>query len=168
MSGREGREEGGRGRGLLGEWEGNTKLIYLQENKICDLLCFTVAAHCALHCDKTRHLCTRLSFHTTPPSFPEPPLRMNCRNAKIQPSTAVTCCSQNHHQASAHSADISYVAFDYHAECRGGNMRNLVHLRDKLANALDGFEFLHSVDGKVLKYVQRRRRRRFNFSNVAT
>ena len=50
---------------------------------------------------------------------------------------------QNHHKASYHSQDVPLVMFDYHTECRGGNTKHLVKLRDKVKKQLNDFGFFH-------------------------
>ncbi|XP_054709213.1 synaptojanin-1-like [Uloborus diversus] len=54
---------------------------------------------------------------------------------------------QNHHRASRYSKRIPYIAFDYHAQCRGGHQENLSNLKRKISNQLDSFGyFFKDVD----------------------
>ena len=54
---------------------------------------------------------------------------------------------QNHHKASSHNQDIPFVYFDYHSECRGGNTKKLIKLRDRVKKKLEEFGFFHSMAG---------------------
>ncbi|CAE1261864.1 SYNJ [Acanthosepion pharaonis] len=55
---------------------------------------------------------------------------------------------QNHHNSSCHK-DIPHIAFDYHAECRGGNLRNLAKLKKITIDYLNSFNFFHSSTGNI-------------------
>lgn len=55
---------------------------------------------------------------------------------------------QNHHNSSCHN-DIPHIAFDYHAECRGGNLRNLTKLKKITIDYLNSFSFFHSSTGNI-------------------
>ncbi|XP_053385173.1 synaptojanin-1-like [Mercenaria mercenaria] len=57
-----------------------------------------------------------------------------------------------HHKASRFALDIPLIMFDYHYECRGGNLKNLEKLRQQLAKYIDKFEYFHSDNGEVKRY----------------
>lgn len=50
---------------------------------------------------------------------------------------------QSHHKASQYGKDKPLINFDYHSECRGGNLKNLSKLRDRIKKQLDSFEFFY-------------------------
>ncbi|XP_011307033.1 synaptojanin-1 [Fopius arisanus] len=56
---------------------------------------------------------------------------------------------QTHHSRSNHK-DVPHVIFDYHQECRGGNMKNLSKLKAKVEKYLDSFSLFYAVGGAVL------------------
>ncbi|XP_063994499.1 synaptojanin-1 [Diachasmimorpha longicaudata] len=56
---------------------------------------------------------------------------------------------QTHHGRSNHK-DVPHVIFDYHQECRGGNMKNLSKLKAKVEKYLDSFSLFYAVGGAVL------------------
>lgn len=60
---------------------------------------------------------------------------------------------QNHHKASRFALDIPLIMFDYHYECRGGNLKNLEKLRQQLAKYLDKFEYFFSDNGEMKRFV---------------
>ena len=53
---------------------------------------------------------------------------------------------KNHHKASSHADDVPHIAFDYHNECRGGNVKNLEKLKRKLLKPLVDFGIFHSCN----------------------
>ena len=55
--------------------------------------------------------------------------------------------SQSHHKASMYGKDKPLINFDYHSECRGGNLKNLYKLRDRIKKQLDNFEFFYVENG---------------------
>ncbi|KAL5007601.1 hypothetical protein ScPMuIL_016407 [Solemya velum] len=59
---------------------------------------------------------------------------------------------QNHHKASAHQLDVPHIAFDYHAECRGGNYKHLEKLKNRVAKDLTEFKYFYSCAGNAEKY----------------
>ncbi|GFY72814.1 synaptojanin-1 [Trichonephila inaurata madagascariensis] len=50
---------------------------------------------------------------------------------------------QNHHKVSRYNTSIPYIAFDYHAQCRGGKQENLDILRRKIVPYLESFGFFY-------------------------
>ena len=60
---------------------------------------------------------------------------------------------QNHHKASVHVQDVPHILFDYHSECRGGNTRNLIKLRDQLKKQLTSFGYFHYSGRDITGYV---------------
>ncbi|UYV85112.1 SYNJ1 [Cordylochernes scorpioides] len=58
--------------------------------------------------------------------------------------------NKNHHKVSRHS-DIPYVAFDYHAMCRGGKQDNLSILKHKIASQLHSFSYFFMENDVVLQ-----------------
>ncbi|GFQ96247.1 synaptojanin-1 [Trichonephila clavata] len=50
---------------------------------------------------------------------------------------------QNHHKVSKYSKSIPYIAFDYHAQCRGGKQENLDILKRKIVPYLESFGFFY-------------------------
>lgn len=59
------------------------------------------------------------------------------------------CHCQNHHKASRFHLDIPLINFDYHTECKGGNLRNLEKLRTQLMKYLDKFEYFFWENDEV-------------------
>ena len=59
------------------------------------------------------------------------------------------CLFQNHHKASRFSLDIPLVNFDYHTECKGGNLKNLEKLRAQLSKYIDKFEYFFCENEEV-------------------
>nr|KAG5702900.1 hypothetical protein BaRGS_034673 [Batillaria attramentaria] len=51
---------------------------------------------------------------------------------------------QNHHKASAHQLDVSFIHFDYHSEIKGSNLKNLERLKAKLIKQLHSYDFFFS------------------------
>ncbi|WAR02120.1 SYNJ1-like protein, partial [Mya arenaria] len=58
----------------------------------------------------------------------------------------------NHHKASRFAHDIPLISFDYHTECRGGNLKNLEKLRAILQKYYDKFEYFYSENGEKKRY----------------
>ncbi|XP_064600325.1 synaptojanin-1-like [Liolophura sinensis] len=56
---------------------------------------------------------------------------------------------QNHHKASAHSLTVPNMVFDYHTECRGGNQKNLLKLKQKLMKYIDSFGFFSCTGSNI-------------------
>ncbi|KAL3841607.1 hypothetical protein ACJMK2_019724 [Sinanodonta woodiana] len=54
----------------------------------------------------------------------------------------------NHHKASIYAQDMPFVQFDYHSECRGGNLKNLEKLKSKLLKYIESFDFFYSEGGE--------------------
>lgn len=54
---------------------------------------------------------------------------------------------QGHHSKSSHAADVPHIVFDYHQECRGGNMKNLNKLMSKVDKYLAAFGLFYSKAG---------------------
>ncbi|XP_042908659.1 synaptojanin-1 [Parasteatoda tepidariorum] len=50
---------------------------------------------------------------------------------------------QSHHKVSRYCKNIPYIAFDYHAECRGGRYENINILGKKIAHQLESFSFFY-------------------------
>lgn len=62
---------------------------------------------------------------------------------------------QNHHKASVHQQDVPFVHFDYHAEIKGSNLKNLENLKTKLAKNLKEFDIFFVADinsGEAQRY----------------
>ncbi|KAK3594082.1 hypothetical protein CHS0354_040850 [Potamilus streckersoni] len=58
----------------------------------------------------------------------------------------------NHHKASIYAQDMPLVQFDYHSECRGGNLKNLEKLKSKLLKYIESFDFFYSEGGEKKRY----------------
>ena len=56
---------------------------------------------------------------------------------------------QRRHSLSPHT-DVPHVLFDYHQECRSGNMKNLSKLKAKVEKYLDSFSLFYAVGNSVL------------------
>ncbi|XP_057324053.1 synaptojanin-1 [Microplitis mediator] len=56
---------------------------------------------------------------------------------------------QSHHNLSQHN-DVPHIIFDYHQECRGGNMKNLSKLKAKVEKYLDSFSLFYAVGTSVI------------------
>ena len=56
----------------------------------------------------------------------------------------VVCDLQNHHKASVHNQDVPHIAFDYHTQCKGGNLKNVEKLKQRLIKSLVDFGYFHS------------------------
>lgn len=61
---------------------------------------------------------------------------------------------QRHHKESVHAGDVPHVVFDYHQECRGGNMTALGKLKSRL-DACSGHFGLFYVSGEEVQREQR-------------
>ncbi|XP_063401650.1 synaptojanin-1-like isoform X1 [Mytilus trossulus] len=59
---------------------------------------------------------------------------------------------QSHHKASQYGKDKPLINFDYHSECRGGNLKNLSKLRDRIKKQLDSFEFFYVENDESKKF----------------
>lgn len=57
---------------------------------------------------------------------------------------------QHHHSTSKHRADVPHILFDYHQECRGGNMKNLSKLKSKVEKYLRSFSLFYAVGTDVV------------------
>ncbi|XP_043279076.1 synaptojanin-1 [Venturia canescens] len=53
------------------------------------------------------------------------------------------------HTLSPHT-DVPHVLFDYHQECRGGNMKNLSKLKAKVEKYLDSFSLFYAIGNSVM------------------
>lgn len=60
---------------------------------------------------------------------------------------------QRHHKDSQHAADVPHIVFDYHQECRGGNMASLSKLKAKLESCCAHFGLFHVSGDSVLRLV---------------
>ncbi|XP_046406834.1 synaptojanin-1 isoform X1 [Ischnura elegans] len=58
---------------------------------------------------------------------------------------------QSHHQASSNGKDIPHILFDYHQECRGGNFKNLLKLKKKVAPYLNAYSLFNSQGSDVIR-----------------
>ncbi|GAB1864194.1 phosphoinositide 5-phosphatase [Camponotus japonicus] len=56
---------------------------------------------------------------------------------------------QTHHNMSEHK-DVPHIIFDYHQECRGGNMKNLSKLKAKVEKYLESFSMFYAVGNTVI------------------
>ncbi|XP_066592854.1 synaptojanin-1 isoform X2 [Prorops nasuta] len=56
---------------------------------------------------------------------------------------------QTHHNLSQHT-DIPHILFDYHQECRGGNMKNLSKLRTKVEKYFDSFSLFYAKANNIM------------------
>lgn len=56
---------------------------------------------------------------------------------------------QSHHNLSQHK-DVAHVIFDYHQECRGGNMKNLSKLKAKVEKYHDSYSLFYAVGTSVI------------------
>lgn len=57
---------------------------------------------------------------------------------------------QNHHRKTQHHEDVPHIVFDYHQECRGGNLKNLSKLKAKVDVCLKAYSFFFSNNDVVL------------------
>lgn len=60
---------------------------------------------------------------------------------------------QRHHKESVHGADVPHIVFDYHQECRGGNMSALAKLKSRMDACAGHFGLFH-VSGDELQREQ--------------
>ncbi|XP_006622972.1 synaptojanin-1 [Apis dorsata] len=56
---------------------------------------------------------------------------------------------QTHHNMSEHN-DVPHILFDYHQECRGGNMKNLSKLKAKIDKYLESFSLFYAAGNTVI------------------
>ncbi|XP_046824859.1 synaptojanin-1 isoform X2 [Vespa crabro] len=56
---------------------------------------------------------------------------------------------QKHHTMSEHN-DVPHILFDYHQECRGGNMKNLSKLKAKVEKYLESFSLFYAAGKNVI------------------
>ncbi|KAF7992176.1 hypothetical protein HCN44_001501 [Aphidius gifuensis] len=56
---------------------------------------------------------------------------------------------QSHHSLSKHQ-NVPHILFDYHQECRGGNTKNLIKLKNKVDNYMDTFGLFYAVGKNVI------------------
>ncbi|KAK1136356.1 hypothetical protein K0M31_000917 [Melipona bicolor] len=56
---------------------------------------------------------------------------------------------QTHHNMSEHT-DVPHILFDYHQECRGGNMKNLSKLKAKVDKYLESFSLFYAAGKTVI------------------
>ncbi|XP_033352507.1 synaptojanin-1 [Bombus vosnesenskii] len=56
---------------------------------------------------------------------------------------------QTHHNMSEHT-DVPHILFDYHQECRGGNMKNLSKLKTKVDKYLESFSLFYAAGNTVI------------------
>ncbi|OAD59092.1 Synaptojanin-1 [Eufriesea mexicana] len=56
---------------------------------------------------------------------------------------------QTHHSMSEHT-DVPHILFDYHQECRGGNMKNLSKLKAKVERYLESFSLFYAAGNTVI------------------
>lgn len=57
---------------------------------------------------------------------------------------------QSHHRKTQHHEDVPHIVFDYHQECRGGNLKNLSKLKAKVDVCLKAFSFFFANNDVVL------------------
>lgn len=57
---------------------------------------------------------------------------------------------QSHHRNTQHHEDVPHIVFDYHQECRGGNLKNLNKLKAKVDVCLKAFSFFFANNDVVL------------------
>lgn len=55
---------------------------------------------------------------------------------------------QTHHNMSKHQ-DVPHILFDYHQECRGGNVKNLAKLKAKVDTYLESFGLFYATGNTV-------------------
>ncbi|CAI9731580.1 synaptojanin-1-like isoform X1 [Octopus vulgaris] len=58
---------------------------------------------------------------------------------------------QNHHKNSTHKDDVPHIVFDYHAECRGGNLSNLQKLMKVSEEHLNNLNFFHCSSDRIIR-----------------
>lgn len=58
---------------------------------------------------------------------------------------------QRHHNESEHANDVPHIVFDYHQECRGGNLTALVTLKARLETCCSHFDVFHINGENVLR-----------------
>ncbi|GAB1601830.1 synaptojanin-1-like isoform X2 [Argonauta hians] len=58
---------------------------------------------------------------------------------------------QNHHKNSTHKDDVPHIIFDYHAECRGGNLSNLQKLMKVSEEHLNTLNFFHCSSDRIIR-----------------
>lgn len=58
---------------------------------------------------------------------------------------------QRHHKESVHANDVPHIVFDYHQECRGGNMSALSKLKARLDTCCSHFDVFHINGENVLR-----------------
>lgn len=58
---------------------------------------------------------------------------------------------QRHHKESVHANDVPHIVFDYHQECRGGNMAALSKLKGRLDTCCSHFDVFHANGDNVLR-----------------
>lgn len=56
---------------------------------------------------------------------------------------------QTHHNMTEHK-DVPHILFDYHQECRGGNMKNLSKLKAKVEKYLESFSLFYAAGKNVI------------------
>ncbi|KZC12811.1 PREDICTED: synaptojanin-1 [Dufourea novaeangliae] len=56
---------------------------------------------------------------------------------------------QTHHNMSEHK-EVPHILFDYHQECRGGNMKNLSKLKAKVEKYLESFSLFYAANNTVI------------------
>ncbi|XP_011503811.1 PREDICTED: synaptojanin-1 isoform X1 [Ceratosolen solmsi marchali] len=54
------------------------------------------------------------------------------------------------HQNNSQHSDIPHIAFDYHQECRNGNLKNISKLKDKILVFLEKFNLFYSEGEKII------------------
>lgn len=64
-------------------------------------------------------------------------------------TTIFLISKQNHHSASCHNQDIPYYHFDYHAEVKGSNLKNLDKLKARIMKHLHQFGFFCIIDENI-------------------
>lgn len=60
---------------------------------------------------------------------------------------------QRHHKESQHSEDVQHIVFDYHQECRGGNVTALAKLKNRLEEFTCQFGIFHASGDQVLRLI---------------
>ncbi|XP_012937640.1 synaptojanin-1 [Aplysia californica] len=59
----------------------------------------------------------------------------------------------NHHAASSHKQDVPYYHFDYHAEVKGTNLKNLEKLKTRILKHMHQFDFFYT-EGDTVSHQQ--------------
>lgn len=77
-------------------------------------------------------------------------LNTNAVSGGKEGETMLSQLFYDHHMESNSRHDIPFVIFDYHAECRGGNTKNLKKLKDEIDSYIGTFGVFLSNDSNVV------------------